>query len=78
MNIKLKTEKKNGNLLCVHTNGRKYDFSRFTMIEQFYYDILSGKITIKQPKDEQNEIKQEIFSLDSYDLKKQDQIDERS
>ena len=48
------------------------------MLQQFYYDILSGKITVKQAKDKQNEIKKEISSLDSYDQKRQDKIDERS
>ena len=62
----------------MHTSGRRYNFSRFTMLEQFYYDILSGKITVKQAKDKQNEIKKEISSLDSYDKKRQDKIDERS
>ena len=42
------------------------------MLEQFYYDIVSCRITIKQAKEERNEIKKEISSLDSYDPKRQD------
>ena len=53
---KKKKKKKNGNLLCVHINGREYNFTKFTLLEQFYHDILSGKVTIRQTKDELNEI----------------------
>ena len=51
-NKKSKKEKTNGNFLCVHTNGRRYDFNRFATLEQLYYDIFSGKTTIKEAKDE--------------------------
>ena len=44
INKKLKKEKKDGNLLCVHTNGREYNFNKFTLLEQFYYDIPSVKL----------------------------------
>ena len=36
------------------------------MLKQFYDDILSGRITIKQSKDEQNEINEEISDLEDY------------
>ena len=66
INKKLENDKKDGNLLCVHTNGREYNYNKFTLLEQFYYDILSGKVTIRQTKDEQNEINKEISDLEKY------------
>ena len=59
-------KKRNGNFLCVHTNGKRYDFNKFTTLEQLYYDILSGKTTIKQAKDEQKKIDKEILGLKGY------------
>ena len=50
----------------MHTNGKRYDFNKFTTLEQLYYDILSGKTTIKQAKDEQKKIDKEILGLKSY------------
>ena len=38
----------------MHTNGREYNFNKFTLLKQFYYDILSGKVTIRQARDEKN------------------------
>ena len=62
----MKKKKKDGNLLCVHKNGREYNFNKFPLLEQFYDDILSGKVTIRQTKDEQNEINKEISDLEKY------------
>ena len=41
---KLKKEKNDGNLLCEHANGREHNFNKFTLLEQFYYDILRVKL----------------------------------
>ena len=51
----------------MYTNGKRYDFNKLTTLEQLYYDILSGKTTIKQSKDEQKEIDKEIFNLKNYE-----------
>ena len=56
----LREEIKRGNLLCVYTNGTEYNFSNFKLLEQFYYDIVSGRITIEQAKDEQNRMNELI------------------
>ena len=45
-------EKQESNILCVHTNGEEYDYNKFALLEQFYYDLISGKVKIKQAKDE--------------------------
>ena len=60
INNKIETEKKDVNLLCVHRNGREYNFNKFTLLERFYYDILFGRVKIGKVKDEQNEIDKEI------------------
>ena len=78
MNAILNKEKRDGNLLCVHTNERRYDFNKFTMLEQFFDNIISGKTTIKQAKDEQNGINKEILDLEEYNPTKQDKIKGRS
>ena len=41
---KLKKEKNDGNLLCEHAIGREHNFNKFTLLEQFYYDILRVKL----------------------------------
>ena len=74
INKKLEKEKQDGNLLCVHTNGREYNFHKFTLLEQFCYDILSGKVTIRQAKDKQNEINKEISDLEKYNPINQSKI----
>ena len=68
MNKKLEKEKKDG------TNGREYNFNKFSLLEQFYYDILSGKVTIRKAKDEQNEINKEISDLEKYNPPNQSKI----
>ena len=74
MNTKFNKEKRDGSLLCGYTNGREYDFSKFTMLKQFHYYIISGKITMKQAKDEQNEINKEISDLEEHSPTKRDKI----
>ena len=70
----MKKKKKDSNLLCVHTNGREYNFNKLKLLEQCYYDIPSGKVTIRQAKDEQNEINKEISDLEKYSPKNQNKI----
>ena len=48
------------------------------MLKQFYDDILSGRITIKQSKDEQNEINEEISDLEDYKPANRNKIKEKS
>ena len=54
------------------------DFNKFTTLEQLYYDILSGKTTMKQAKGEQKEIDKEILGLKNYGPTNQKEIEERS
>ena len=74
INKKLEKEKKDGNLLCVHTNEREYNFNKFTLLKHFYYGIISGKVTIRQTRDEQNEINKEISDLEKYNPTNQSKI----
>ena len=51
INGELEKEKEKDNLLSVHTSGEPYDFNKFTLLEQFYHNIISRKITINLGKD---------------------------
>ena len=62
----------------MHTNGEPYDFNKFTSREQFCYDIGSGKITIKQAKNEQDEMSKKISDLKKYNPTNKTKATERS
>ena len=49
----------------LHANGKGYDFNKVTTVEQLYYDIFSGKTTMKQATDEQKDIDKEILDLEN-------------
>ena len=77
----MKKKKKDGNRLCGPTNVREYNFNKFTgilllfyFIIGVYYDILPGKVTIRQGKEEQNEINEEISDLEKYNPTNQSKI----
>ena len=59
-------ENKNKKLVCFHSNGTPYDFIKFRDINQFANDILYSHTSIKQAKDEQDEMKEEMTKLKNY------------
>ena len=61
----------------MHTNGEVYDFNKLTLLEQFYHNIISGKVSIKQAKNEQDRMNKMISDLEKYKPTKKDKRDER-
>ena len=59
-------ENKNKNFVGVHSNGTPYSFIKFMDINQSRNDILYGRISIKQAKDEQDEMKEKMTKLENY------------
>ena len=57
-------------LICAHSNGRLYYFNDFTRIEDLGSNIYSGRISIKQVKNEQNTMEKLITNLHRYKPKK--------
>ena len=58
-------------LLCVHSNGRPYNFNGFTKIEDLESNIYWGHISIKQAKIEQNIMEKFISGLRKFKPKKE-------
>ena len=58
-------------LLCVHSNGRLYNFNGFTKIEDLGNNIYSGHISTKQAKNKQNIMEKLISDLHKYKPKKE-------
>ena len=77
MIMEIEKEKEKGNLLCVHTNGEVHDFNKFTLLEQFYHNIISGKVTIKQAKNESDKTNKKISDLEKYNPTNKDRKGER-
>ena len=56
--------------VSTHSNGKTiFDFGKFTRLEPFYYDIISGRISIKRAKNEQNKMDELITELKGYNPK---------
>ena len=54
-------------LVCAHSDGKIFfDFGKFRRVEHFFYDITSGRITIKQAKGKENEMNKLKSSLEKY------------
>ena len=56
----------NKKFVCFPSNGTLYNFNKFRDIKQPGNDIFNGQISIKQAKDEQNEMMEEITKLQNY------------
>ena len=56
-------------------NGTLYDFNRFRDLKQLRNDIFDSHISIKQPKDEQDEMKEEITKLEDYSPTNKKKVD---
>ena len=54
---RINRENKNKKFVCFHSKGTPYDSNKFSDINQFGNDILYSNTSIKQAKDEQDEIK---------------------
>ena len=52
--------------MCFHSDGTVHDFNEFKDIKQLGSDIFYVNISIKEVKDEQDEMKKEIIDLESY------------
>ena len=68
---------KNKRFLCFHSNGTLNNFNKFRDIKQLGNDIFNGHISIKQAKDEQNEMKEEITRLENYNPTNKQKITSR-
>ena len=63
---KISREKKYNKFVCFHSNGTPYDFNKFRDIEQLGNDMFNDHISIKQAKDEKDEMKEEMPKLENY------------
>ena len=63
---KISRENKYKKFVYFHSNGTPYNFSKFRDIKQLGNDIFNGHISIKQAKDEQDEMKNEIKKMKNY------------
>ena len=60
-----------------HSNGTSYDFNKFRDINQFANDILHCRISIKQEKDEQDEMKEEMAKLENYNSTSEQKVNSK-
>ena len=63
---RINRENKSNKFVCFHSNGTPYDFKNFRDINQFGNDILYSNTSLKQPKDEQDGMKDEMAKLENY------------
>ena len=49
-------ENKNKSLVCIHSNGTKYDFHKYRDVNQFGNDLYNGELSIDDAKNEQDEM----------------------
>ena len=63
---KISREDKYKKFVRLHSNGTPYDFNKFRNIKLLGNDMFNGYISIKQAKDEQDEMKEEITKLENY------------
>ena len=55
-------------LVCVHTNGKIYNFIIFRRLANLARSLIFGDIPIKQAKDRQDEMESLLSSLSRYNL----------
>ena len=63
---KISREDKYKKFVRFHSNGTPYDFNKFRNIKLLGNDMFNDHISIKQAKDEQDEMKEEITKLENY------------
>ena len=57
-------------LVCVHTNGKIYEFTIFRRLGESARNIYYGDISIKREKSRQDEIEGMLLDLNNYKLQK--------
>ena len=62
---KMSRENEYQKFVCFHSNGTLNDFNKFRDIKQFENDMFNGHISIKQAKDEHDEMKEETTKLEN-------------
>ena len=60
---KISRENKYKKFVCLHSHGTPYDFNTFRDIKQRGNKTFNDHISIKQAKDDQNEMKEDITKL---------------
>ena len=60
---KISRENKYKKFMCFHSNGTPYNFNKFRDMKKFGNDIFNGRVSIKQPKDEQDEMKEDMAKI---------------
>ena len=71
---KIIRENKYKKFACSHSNETLYNFNTFSDIKQLGNDIFNGNVSIKEVKDDQDEMKKEIIGLESYNPIKEQRI----
>ena len=66
-----------GGLICVHKNGRVYDFIDFKELDDFAENILYGDMSIKEAKNKQDEMKSLMTSLSDDNAQRKDKIESK-
>ena len=64
--------------VCFHSNGTPYDFNNFRDIKQLGNYIFNGLISIKDAKDEQDKMKEEMAKLENYNPINKKKVDTRN
>ena len=67
---------KNKKFVCFHSSGRPYDFNKFRDIKQLRSDIFNGHISIKQAKDEQDEMER-MANLENYNPANKNKVESK-
>ena len=52
--------------MCFNSNGTVYDFNKFSDIKKLGNYIFYGNISIKEVKEEQDEMEKKILDLEGY------------
>ena len=61
----------------VHSNKTLYDFNMFKSLDQFASDIYDNVITIKDAKEEQDELVSKIRDLTEYNVRNEERVKQK-
>ena len=61
-------------LVCVHTNGKMFDFNIFTRLRDFFRSIYFDDISLEQAMDKHDEIEYLLRNLEAYNPRNSDKI----
>ena len=66
INKKIK-DNKDKNFLCIHSNGKVFNFYKFANLSLFGNKIFNGKTSIEDALKEQVKMEKFLMSLEKYD-----------